>query len=272
MQVNGLELRVVEAGPADGTPVLLLHGFPDSADLWRHQIPALAGAGYRVIAPDQRGFGQSDKPQAVDDYAIPLLLGDVVGVLDQLGIQRAHVVGHDWGALVAWIFAMSFPDRVDRLAVLSVGAPGGRTIDDIEQHEKSWYMLFFQYQGLAEETLQQDDWRLFRAWVRDTTDVERHIADLSRPGALTAGLNWYRANARPEVIISSGRGGLPEVNVPTLGIWSTGDAYLTERQMTASADVVKAPWRYERIEGVDHWIPVGAPDRLNQLLLEHLSP
>jgi pimeloyl-ACP methyl ester carboxylesterase len=271
VDVNGIQLRVVEEGPADGPPVLLLHGFPDSADLWRHQIPVLANAGFRVIAPDQRGFGQSDKPEGVDNYALPTLLGDVVGVLANLGVERTHIVGHDWGALVAWIFAMSFPDRVDRLAALSVGAPGGRSIDDIEQQEKSWYMLFFQHEGLAEEALQRDDWRLFRAWLRNAADVDRYLADLSRPGALTAGLNWYRANARPEIMFGGGRTGLPEVQAPTLGIWSTGDAYLTERQMTASADEVKGPWRYERIEGPSHWIPLDAPDRVNELLLDHLN-
>src|SRR5512144_3453281 len=192
---NGVSLNVVEAGR--GPAVLLLHGFPDSAALWRHQIPELVDAGYRVIAPDLRGFGESDRPDGIEHYTMPTLVGDVLGVLDSLGVSRVAVVGHDWGAALGWALAALAAERVDRLAALSVGHPSGYLTDSIRQRELSWYMLFFQFVGVAEEALARDDWALRRAWLRAPNDLERYIADLGRPGALTAALNWYRANITP---------------------------------------------------------------------------
>lgn len=268
MHVNGVSLHLVDEGT--GTPVLLLHGFPDSSYLWRHQIRALVGAGFRAIAPDLRGFGKSDKPEAVQEYALPVVINDVTGIMDALGIKRAHVVGHDWGAAVAWMLAAFFPDRVDRLVALSVGhlETFGRL--PVEQREKSWYMLLFQFRDVAEQLLQANDWKLFRELLRNQGDVDRYVKDLARPGALTAALNWYRANVAPELQLIP-TPPVPPVQVPTLGIWSSGDNYLVEQGMTRSAEYVLGPWRYERIEGAGHWIPVDAPDRLNQLLLEFLS-
>jgi pimeloyl-ACP methyl ester carboxylesterase len=268
IEVNGVRLHVTELG--SGTPVVLLHGFPDSSSLWRHQVPALVAAGYRVIVPDLRGFGLSDRPANVDAYAIPTLLGDAVGLLDALAIQRAHVVCHDWGAALGWGLAMFAPDRVERFAALSVGHFGSFFDAGIEQREKSWYMLFFQYEGIAEEALRESDWKLFREWTRHHSELPTWIADLSRPGALTAALNWYRANvnpARPSLAAME----FPPVKVPTLGLWSTGDAYLTEAQMTASQRFVTGEWRYERIENASHWLQLDQPERVNALLLDWLG-
>jgi pimeloyl-ACP methyl ester carboxylesterase len=264
MDINGLSFHVVDEG--SGTPVLLLHGFPDSSRLWRHQIPVLLDAGYRVIAPDLRGFGQSDKPKEASAYAIPILISDVVGILDALGIERAHVVGHDWGAVLAWGLAALLPDRVERLAVLSVGHPSVFAQLPIEQREKSWYMLLFQFEGVAEQLLQRDDWKLMREWLRGDGDCERCLEDLARPGALTAGLNWYRANVAPAAQLEAPLQ-LPPVKAPTLGIWSSRDHYLIEDGVKCSDSQVSGSWRYERIDGASHWIPVDAPQRLNELLL-----
>jgi pimeloyl-ACP methyl ester carboxylesterase len=151
----------------------------------------------RVIAPDLRGSGESDKPDAVEEYELRRSVGDMVAVLDGLGIERAHVVGHDWGAVVAWLLAALVPDRVERLVAMSVGHPNSLRRRSIEQQEKSWYMLLFQFTGVAEQLLMRDDWKLFREWLRNDGDIDRYVTDLSRPGALTAGLNWYRANAHP---------------------------------------------------------------------------
>src|SRR5512142_786423 len=158
---NGISLNVVESG--SGPAVLLLHGFPDSSALWRHQIPELVDAGYRVIAPDLRGFGESDRPDGIEHYTMPTLVGDVLGILDSLGVSRAAVVGHDWGAALGWALAALAAERVDRLAALSVGHPSGYLTDSIRQRELSWYMLFFQFVGVAEEALARDDWALLRA-------------------------------------------------------------------------------------------------------------
>jgi pimeloyl-ACP methyl ester carboxylesterase len=268
--VNGIQLHVVDEGPRSGPPVLLLHGFPDSAYLWRHQIPALVERGYRVIAPDLRGFGESDRPEGVDAYAIPVLLGDTLGLLDALGVPRAHVVCHDWGAALGWGLAMFTPDRVERLVALSVGHMAAFGAAGIEQREKSWYMLFFQYEGIAEEALRADDWKFFREWTRNHSELPHWIADLSRPGALTAALNWYRANvnpARPGILGVE----LPPVKAPTLGVWSSRDAYLTEAQMTASKKFVSGEWRYERFDDASHWLMLDQPERLSRVLVDWLG-
>lgn len=268
IEVNGVSLRVVEDG--SGPAVLLLHGFPDSAHLWRHQIPALVNAGYRTVAPDLRGFGESEKPPQVEAYALPVLLGDVIGILDQLGVERAHVVAHDWGAALGWLLGGMYPQRVERLAALSVGHLNSFAEAGIEQREKSWYMLLFQFRGIAEEVLRRHDWRLFREWTRDHPEAARWIADLSRPGALTAGLNWYRANVAPESLLAEPQP-FPAVPAPTLGVWSSKDAYLTEAQMVRSQAYVTGPWRYERVEDASHWLQLDQPERLNRLLLEFLA-
>jgi pimeloyl-ACP methyl ester carboxylesterase len=267
VQGDGVELAVLVEG--EGPAVVLLHGFPDSSYVWRHQVPALAGAGFRVIAPDLRGFGASEKPADVEAYRLRHGLADVLAVLDALEVERAHVVGHDWGAGLAWTAAAFAPDRVERLVVMSVGHPAASREPSPEQRQKAWYMLLFQFEGVAEELLQRDDWRLFREWTRGNGDVERTVADLSQPGALTAGLNWYRANVHPSRELGPRRD-FPAVAAPTLGIWSSGDDYLVEEPMLRSAEHVTGGWRYERIDGASHWLQLDKPEQVNALLLDFL--
>ncbi|MGZ4193076.1 MAG: alpha/beta fold hydrolase [Solirubrobacteraceae bacterium] len=260
----GIEYEVT----GEGRPVVLLHGFPDSGRLWRHQVPALAQAGFEVIVPDMRGYGRSDKPAEVGAYAIPALAGDVLAVLDAAGADRAHVVGHDWGAAVAWGLAALAGDRVDHLVALSVGHPSTFRANGFEQHEKSWYMLLFQFAGVAEEWLSANAWANFRAWSRHP-DADATVAELEANGSLIPALNYYRANLPPEVWLSAGRQ-LPPVTAPTMGVWSSGDMALTERQMTDSARHVSGGWRYERLDGPGHWMQLEAPDELNALLIDFL--
>jgi pimeloyl-ACP methyl ester carboxylesterase len=259
----GIQYEVTGQGPA----VMLLHGFPDSGRLWRHQVPALAGAGFQVIVPDLRGYGRSGKPEAVEAYSMGLLAADVLAVLADLEIGRAHVVGHDWGAALAWGLASLAPGSVDHLAVLSVGHPATfrRTY---EQREKSWYMLLFQFPGVAERWLSDHDWANFRTWAHHP-DADDVIAELEATGSLTPGLNWYRANVPPESWVAPPLV-LPPVQAPTMGIWSTADIALTETQMTDSAKNVAGPWRYERLDGPGHWMQLDAPDQVNELLLDFL--
>jgi pimeloyl-ACP methyl ester carboxylesterase len=265
---DGVSLAVLDEG--EGRPALLLHGFPDSSRLWRHQVAALVQAGMRVVAPDLRGFGESDRPDAVEDYALPRSVADVIAVLDALEIERARVVGHDWGAVVAWLVAALMPERVERLVAMSVGHPNALRRPSIEERERGWYRLLFQFTDVAEALLRRDDWELFRALLRGDGDVERYLADLSRPRALTAGLNWYRANLAPHLELE-GRPTLPPVVAPTLGLWSSGDHYLTEDSMRRSAEHVTGPWRHERIDGASHWMQLDAPERVNALLVEFLA-
>ena len=267
IEANGIQYSLIDEG--GGTPVLLLHGFPDTASLWRRQIPVLVAAGFRAIAPDLRGRGRTQAPPRVEDYALAGMVPDVAALLDALGIDRAHVVGHDFGAGLAWLAGSLLRQRVDHLVVLSVGHPATRERPTLEQLQKSWYQLLFQFEGIAEELLRQDDWYLFREFLQGDGDVEDYIAELSRPSALTAALNWYRASLPVQRLMAPAPK-LPPVQAPTLGIWSTGDRYLAEDRMLRSADHVTGAWRYERMEGASHWIPLDQSEHLNSLLLEFL--
>ena len=252
----------------EGRPVILLHGFPDSGRLWRHQIAPLADAGFKVIVPDMRGYGASDKPTEVDAYNILFLLADVGAVLDQVGVERAHVIGHDWGASVAWALAAVVPDRVDHLVALSVGHPASFRAGGYEQHEKSWYMLLFQFPDIAEQWLSNDNWANFRDWAGHP-DSDAVIAELEANGSLTPGLNWYRANIPPASYIAPPVT-LPPIPAPTMGVWSSGDMALTEGQMTRSRAHISGQWRYERLEGPGHWMQLEAPQDVNRLLIDFL--
>jgi len=272
VELAGELFPVVDVGA--GPPVLLLHGFPDSRFLWRHQVPPLVDAGYRVIAPDLRGFGDAPRPADVGAYRRPFLVADVLHLLDRLGLDRVHLIGHDWGASLSWSVAGSYPDRVDRLVALSVGAPTSPGWATIAQREKSWYFDFFCKPRIAEAALAADDWKLFREWSRGQGDQERYLRDLARPGALTAGLNWYRAAFMPLEAAETPLPTLPaweQVRSPTLGVWSDGDPFLLEPQIALSAAAVDAPWRYERISGAGHWLMLDQAATLNRLLLEFLA-
>jgi pimeloyl-ACP methyl ester carboxylesterase len=262
--VNGVTLYVEDEGL--GAPVLLVHGWPDSARVWRYQVPFLTERGFRVIAPDLRGFGRSERPYPVAAYALRNAVADLVALLDAKGIGRAHLVGHDWGAAVAWLMAILHPDRVERLVVLSVPHPlAPRTM---RQYEMAWYQLFFQFEGVAEAHIVHDDWRFFRQLTRGDGDLDQYLEDLARPGALTASLGWYRANLAPRE--PGAMPTLPPVKAPTLGVWSTRDHYLDGARMKASGTFVQAQWQYVQIEDASHWLQLDAPNELNQLLLDWL--
>jgi len=257
----GIEYDVTGEGQA----VILLHGFPDSRRMWRHQVPALVDAGFRVIVPDLRGYGASDKPEAVDAYNLLYLASDVSAVLDDAGVERAHVVGHDWGAALAWVVATFLPDRVDRLVAMSVGHPSAFGAAGFEQLQKSWYMSLFQLEGIAEQWFAVNG----RAWCNHP-DFDEVWSDLQRDGSLTPAFNWYRANVPPERFINPPLE-LPPVPAPTMGMWGSTDFALTEAQMIQSAAHVSGGFRYERLDGLGHWLQLEAPDRVNELLVDFLA-
>lgn len=259
---RGFTFHVVDEGA--GPAVLFLHGFPDSSDLWRHQVPDVVERGRRAIAPDLLGYGSSSKPLEVEAYRLEGILGDVLAILDGLGVERARVVGHDWGATVGWLLAAFHPERVDGLVALSVGHPNAFLEGGIRQLRRSWYMLLFLWEGVAEKLLARDDGELLRALGRNHPELPGWLRDLEDPGELTPGLNWYRANVSPARWLE--RPGVPSVSCDVVGIWSDGDPYLTEEQMAGSAPFVDGDWRYVRMEGVGHWIPLERPDELNRLI------
>ena len=266
--VNRMAFPVIDHGT--GPAVLLLHGFPDSRFLWRNQIKPLVDAGFRVIAPDLRGFGDAPKPTAVEDYRLQVIAPDVIGILDALGVKQVRVVGHDWGAALTWFLAMTQPTRVERVVALSTGAIGNSGFNTLAQREKSWYFLFFQFEGIAEAALMANDWAFFKEFLRGQGDHDRNLKDLARPGALTAALNWYRANVRPQMPAPNAFP-MPKIAMPAMGIWGDGDPFLTEEQVTRSTERLTGPWRYEKVTGAGHWIMLDKPAELNRLLLDFLK-
>ena len=262
LRLDGIRFNGVQAG--EGPVVLLLHGFPDSLQLWRGVAPRLVAAGYRVVAVDQRGFGESDAPPDRRDYGIDRLVADVAALLPALGVaEPVHVVGHDWGAVVTWCLAMTHPQRLRSAVAISVGHPREYAIAGLEQKIKGLYTLGWQFTGLAERWLVARDWARLRHWLRQHPDPESCLRDLARPGRLTAGLNWYRANLGPVLTRS-----WPPCRVPMLGLWSSEDHCLAEEQMARSSRRMAAPWAYERIDGAGHWLPLERPDRVADLALD----
>jgi pimeloyl-ACP methyl ester carboxylesterase len=263
---SGVSLDVQVEG--EGRPVILVHGFPDTKRLWSKQVPALVDAGFQVITYDQRGYGASDKPAEIEAYSIPFLAIDLTTILDHLGIERAHLIGHDWGAVVVWATAALAPDRVDHLVSLSVGHPTAFATTGMAQREKSWYMLFFQFAPQAEQWLTIDGGANFRE-LFSHPDFDAVYAELERDGSLTPGLNYYRANVNPDALVGPPLE-LPSIQAPTMGIWSSGDPALLEEQMVNSSKYCSATFRYERLDGVGHWMQWEAPDKVNALLLDFL--
>ena len=262
--VNGqVELACEVAG--EGPAVVLLHGWPDSSALWRDVAPRLVDAGYRVVVPDLRGCGRSSKPAEVADYKMAHLVGDVLAIIDQVCGGRAHLVGHDLGSNLAWVTASYAPDAVERLAAVSVGHPSSFRSAGIAQQVRSWYVLLFEHQGIAEEWLSRDDFAVFRQWLGHP-DAAGVVDNIVASGSLSTHLNWYRATITARIYVDPVPV-LPAIHVPTLGIWSSGDLALTEVQMTGSAPYCDAGFAYERMEGLGHWIPLEDPEGLTGSLV-----
>ena len=269
LTVGDLLFDAVATGPADGRLVLLLHGFPQTSHSWRGVWPALAGAGCRVVAPDQRGYSPGARPTGVDAYRGPHLVADVVGMLDALGADRADVVGHDWGAAVAWQLAGRHSERVRTLTAVSVPHPLAfvealRTDDD--QRRRSLYMRAFGRPGYEHELL-ADDAAGLRAVFGGVpeVDVEHVLARIGTPQVLRHCLDWYAAQSLEDAT------GLGPVTAPTLHVWSDGDAALGAAGALATERYVDGPYRFARLAGVSHWVPEQAADRLAGLALGHLA-
>lgn len=275
IRANGLALFAVAAGPPDGPLVLLLHGFPEGAYGWRAQLGALAAAGYRVVAPDGRGYGRSAKPDGVRAYGLDRLVGDVVGLIAALGRDRAAIVGHDWGAIVAWMVAARHPSWATRLAILNVPHPA--TIGPFlrahrSQWLRSWYIAFFQLPWLPEATLRAGNYAFLTRSLTGTSrpgtfseaELARYRAAWAEPGALTAMLHWYRALVR-----FGGTSATPRVAVPTLILWGVHDRFLDRRLAAASLD-----WCDDgRLIELDasHWVQHEAATRVNGALVGWLG-
>ncbi|MCK0092352.1 alpha/beta hydrolase [Rhodococcus sp. F64268] len=256
--LGDLTFDVRSAGPNDGPPIVLLHGFPQTSRCWNAVAEELVRNGMRVLLPDQRGYSPGARPTAVTDYRIDHLRADVLGILDAFDVHDAHIVGHDWGSSVAWHVAAHHPARVRSLTALSIphlAAFGAALREDEDQKARSTYFSLFREAGKAEHVLLADDAHRLRALYGEgvaADAVDEYVRVLRRPGALTATLNWYRA-------MTPDTGALPPVKVPTTYIWSTDDAAVGRFAAELCGHYVDADYTFEVLDGVSHWIPDEAP-------------
>ena len=264
---DGLRFDVLDEGPEDGPPVVLLHGFPQRAASWSQVASLLHEEGFRTLAPDQRGYSPGARPRGRRSYAVPRLVGDVVALVDAAGAGPVHLVGHDWGAAVAWAVAAQHPELVRTLTTVSVPHPQAfvRSMLRGRQLLRSWYFLPFNVPGLVEQLAARAPRRFAAALVG--TGMTPAMADDVRTGvveygALPGALSWYRALpvSRPTAI---GR-----VRVPTTHVWSTGDTALDRSGAEMTAGWVAAPYRLEVLDGVSHWVPEQAPDALAAIIAD----
>lgn len=266
---DGLTFDVREAGPADGLVVVLLHGFPQHNDSWDAVIDRLTAAGYRCLAPNQRGYSPGARPARRRDYRMPALVADVGALIDASGARRVHLVGHDWGAAVAWAAAAEMPDRLATVSPISVPHPAAfiKSFTNSRQGLASWYMYFFQLPRIPERLLMRRNGAIVSELLRRSGQTpaaaERDARAISEPGALTAAINWYRA-----MPLSSPRGITQKVSVPTLYVWSDQDTALLPKAAHDTARYVTGEYRFEILPGVSHWIPDEQPDKLADLLLD----
>jgi epoxide hydrolase 4 len=272
-----VRLHYVEAG--EGPLVVLLHGFPEFWFSWRFQIPALVAAGFRVVAPDMRGYNLSSKPRRADAYDTDRLAADVRDLIHERGAGRAFVAGHDWGAAVAWITAMNHPEVVERLAILNVPHPR-RMLQGLRtprQLAKSWYFLFFQLPWLPELSARARGWWGWRHMFENEarpgaytpTDIERYVEAWSQPGAPTAMINYYRAALRQTPRRAEAR--IRPVEAPTLVIWGQRDRHLgAELAEPERADVPNLA-RVVRLPEASHWVHQDEPERVSELLVEFFA-
>jgi len=283
VQANGLRFRAMVDGPAHGEMVILLHGFPEGAESWAKQVDALAKAGRLAVAPDLRGYGLSDAPEGVENYAIDHLVEDVALIVKAFGRSEAHVAGHDWGALVAWFFAGRHPEMTKTLTVLSVAHPAAlaeASRVDQDQRDRSRYVALFLEVGKAEHVLAEEDQRRLRAMFAlgpNPEAVPRTIVDhfahsLSRPGRMTAALNYYRAN------LGAGGGAwaalTQQLNItsPTTLLWGDEDPALGRRAVEATAARVGGPYELVVLEGAGHWLQFERPDEVSGALTRAAQP
>jgi pimeloyl-ACP methyl ester carboxylesterase len=284
VETNGVALRVIEAGERGAPLLVLAHGFPELAYSWRHQIPVLAAAGYHVLVPDQRGYGGSSRPDAVEDYDIHALSADLVALLDEVGAQRAVFIGHDWGAMVVWHTALLHPDRVRAVAGLSVPPiPRARSRPTERWREKfgdDFYMLRFQEPGLADAEMAADVAVTMRGmfagllagdaplpdWI-SPDEFDHYVAEFGRTG-FTGALNWYRNYDRNWESTPQLAGA--QTTAPALFVGGTADPVGPTMNPARAREVVAGPYTEEWIDGAGHWIQQERPEEVNRILLAFL--
>lgn len=272
IETNGIRLHVLQDGPKEGPMVILLHGFPEYSYGWKQQIPYLVSAGYRVWAPDQRGYNLSDKPDGLVSYSLDELAADVVGLIDAAGQKKVFLVGHDWGAGVAWWVAAKYPDRLSKMVVMNV--PHGAVMQkhlrsNFAQLRKSWYIFFFQIPWIPEILARQNHWNFLTKLLRNSSrqgtftnsDFDQYRKAWSQPKAFRSMLNWYRAYVQKPPTPPAN----PRITVPTLLIWGAQDTALGREMAQPSIDLCD-DGRLVFIEEATHWLQHEEADRVNELI------
>jgi len=276
VKANGLRFRALADGPSTGDLWLLLHGFPEGAESWGTSIHALATAGALAVAPDMRGYGQTDAPPHIEDYRLDLLVEDAAELIRAFGRDRAHIAGHDWGAMVAWFFAAAHPEMTSSVTVLSVGHPAAlaaAVVEDEDQRKRSEYIRLFLMEGKAESVLAADEYRRLRGMFGGVVPqpvVDRYVRSLSRPGRLTAGLNYYRANLSRDTWWG-GMQAIGSVAAPTVLLWGDHDPALGRLQAEGTAEHVSGDYKLEVLEGAGHWLQFERPTEVAHCLMQGLS-
>ena len=275
-EIGDQRLHYVEAG--EGPLIVLLHGFPEFWYGWRLQIQRLAAAGFRVVAPDTRGYNLSSRPDGVAAYEVGKLADDIRGLILERGAQSALLVGHDWGGSIAWAIAMNHPEVVDRLAILNAAHP--RKLSEGLHHpgqlRKSWYFFFFAVSDLPEGVVHANDWHFFRHFLHDAKppytaeEMDRYIEAWSQPGAATAMINYYRSSVRTSPKTAEAQ--IRPVAAPTLVIWGEQDRYLGPALAEPGHDDVPNLDRVERLADASHWVHHDEHERVTQLLTEFFAP
>ena len=272
---SGLAFDVLDSGATDGPVVVLLHGFPQSASEWANVVEILTAHGLRCLVPTQRGYSVGARPRGRWPYRVSALTDDLGALVDASGAERVHLVGHDWGAVVAWAFANEHPHRVATLSALSVPHPAAflGALVTSRQFFASWYMYFFQLPWLPEKYFLGRDGtetRRFERWIvgggQTPERAARDATALATTATFTTALNWYRA-----IAFADPRRTRTRTTVPALFVWSDGDHYITRAAADRCAAWVDGPYRFEVFDGVSHWIPEEAPERISALLLEHFT-
>jgi epoxide hydrolase 4 len=274
--VDDVKLHYVEAG--DGPLVLLLHGFPEFWFGWRLQIAPLAAAGFRVVAPDMRGYNLSSRPAGVAAYETGRLAADVRGLVKELGVESALLVGHDWGGSVAWATAMNHPEVVDRLVILNAAHPRrlSQGLHHPGQLRKSWYFFFFDLPDLPESVVHADHWKFFRHFLRDAhpaytpQEMDRYVGAWSQPGAARGMINYYRSSVRQSPKRAAAQ--LRPISAPTMVIWGQRDRYLGPELAEPDHDDVPNLDRVERLPDASHWVHHDEAERVNRLLVDFFAP
>jgi pimeloyl-ACP methyl ester carboxylesterase len=269
---DGFTFEVTDAGPSDGELIVLLHGFPESRSSWREVIPQLTHAGYRVLAPNQRGYSRGARPKQRSMYTMPKLAGDIVALLDQAGVEKCHVVGHDWGGGVMWQLASAHADRLHTATSLTTPHPRAMLKAGTRSTQllKSYYMFLFQLPFLPEQgftgPMRKRTWQAMQRFGLKPEFAAEYARLFEEPGAARGAINWYRG-----LFFGSPTGVTAITDVPVMYLYGTKDFALGRKAADLTADYVQSPYRYEVLEGVSHWMPEEIPSRVSELLLDFIE-